>query len=50
MFKELTQRHGGCYAYVNGRGAIGERSYFDGGCIFTQNGVVKNLSVLNTIE
>lgn len=36
--------------YVNARGAIGERSYFDGGSIFTENGMVKNLAVLNTIE
>lgn len=23
MFKEATQRHGGCYLYVNAKGAIG---------------------------
>lgn len=34
MFREATQRHGGCYVYVNNKGALGERSYFDGGCMF----------------
>lgn len=50
MFKEATQRHGGCYLYVNAKGMIGERSYFDGGSICTENGVVKHLAPLNNLD
>lgn len=50
MFKECTQRHGGCYIYANCKGSLGERTYFDGGSIFTENGIVKNLSPLNNLD
>lgn len=46
----MTQRHGGGYIYTNVKGCTGDRIYFDGGCIFTENGVVKGLSNLNTLE
>ena len=35
MVKEFTERHGGSYLYTNIKGTVGERTYFDGGCIFT---------------
>lgn len=50
MIKEFTQRHGGAYIYTNVKGSVGDRTYFDGGCIFTENGRVKGLSPINTID
>jgi hypothetical protein len=44
MISEFTERHGGAYAYVNIRGAHGARSYFDGCCLFTENGKCKQLT------
>lgn len=50
MITELTQRHGGSYSYVNVKGASGDRAYYDGGCISTENGQVKFLSELHTLD
>jgi len=50
MYREGTQRHGGCYVYVNSRGAPGERCYCDGGSIFAENGVIKAVNNLVTLE
>ena len=50
MIAELTQRHGGSYSYVNVKGASGDRAYYDGGCIFTENGQVRFLSELHTLD
>ena len=36
--------------YINCKGSLGERTYFDGGSIFTENGAVKNLSPINTLD
>jgi NAD+ synthase (glutamine-hydrolysing) len=44
MMEEFTERHGGAYAYVNLKGCIGQRNYFDGCCFFTENGKAKELS------
>ncbi len=44
MLEEFTERHGGAYVYVNIKGAIGARNYYDGCCFFTENGKVKELS------
>jgi hypothetical protein len=44
MLEEFTERHGGAYAYVNIKGAIGGRNYFDGCCFFSENGKVRELS------
>lgn len=41
MLEEFTERHGGAYVYVNIKGGIGTRNYYDGCCIFTENGKVK---------
>ena len=32
------------------KGAVGDRTYFDGGSIFTENGRIKGLSPINTID
>lgn len=49
MIQELTQRHGGAYAYMNVKG-VGDRCYYDGGCIFTENGQTKFLSELHVLN
>jgi len=44
MISEFTYRHGGAYCYVNQRGIVGDRTYFDGCCMFSENGKIKYLS------
>jgi hypothetical protein len=41
MLEEFTERHGGAYAYVNIKGGLGARNYFDGCCFFSENGKIK---------
>jgi hypothetical protein len=41
MLEEFTERHGGAYVYVNIKGAVGGRSYYDGCCFFSENGKIK---------
>lgn len=35
---------------MNCKGTLGSRLYFDGGSIFTENGTIKNLSPINTLD
>ena len=50
MLKELSERNAACYCYINNKGTIGERTYFDGGCIHTENGKIKAISDLHTMD
>lgn len=50
MISEFTYRHGGAYCYINQRGIVGDRTYFDGCCMFSENGKIKYLSDIHDLE
>ena len=50
LMQEATSKCGGSYCYVNIKGGVGERTYFDGGNIFCENGKIYALEELETLE
>ena len=50
MISEFTYRHGGAYCYINQRGIVGDRTLFDGCCMFSENGKIKYLSEIHDLE